>query len=184
MIETIGAHSSAMGGSSVDGSHLSDGHAWLSLHYMNGRSTSIGLWACSDVLELRHFIRDPIGLFDSSGEKYEVLFGEEDRRHYRAIASRYYGLDASQRNGAVMALGLNSGWRIGHNCASWVAEKIRGIFGVPLAASEGFGIADTPRALGSDIRRLESKDPTSIKNPKYFGAGSFDGPSSTGKRNA
>ena len=170
MLSVIGVHSAAVGGSSVQGgAGFTDGHAWLTLHYTNGRSASIGLWAEGGLLQARHFVRDPIGILNGSEEKFEVRFDEEIKKNYRAGASRYYGLYAGQQQRAITALGRFAGWRPTHNCATWATEKIQEIFGIGLSSSEGLGLTNTPRKLGLVLRMLESKEPTSISKPKYVG---------------
>ncbi len=86
--------------------------------------TSVGLWAEGELFSLNHFIRDPIGLTRTSGEKFEVRFGEEDKRHYIAAASRNYGLYQGQLTKAVTSLGRYTGWRGSYTCASWATEKL------------------------------------------------------------
>jgi len=172
MLSVIGVHSSSVGGSSIEGSPgLTAGHAWLTLHYENGRQSSIGLWAEGEVLSANHLIKDPYGIISGTAEKFEVNFDLELQRHYKAEASRFFGLYRGQQTKAIMALGRHAGWRFGHTCASWATEKLKEIFGVQLASQEGFGLTNTPRALGQAIRAAEGRDPTSVSKPKYVGHG-------------
>ena len=167
MLNVIGIHSNAIGDSSLVGSKFTEGHSWLTLHYTNGRHTSVGLWAESELLQLRHCIRDPIGISNKTEEKFEVLFGEEDRRHYRASASRYYGLREERTSKVVASIGELRGWRATYTCATWATEKIKEIFGISLASQELFGLTNTPRALGLALTRLNAIEPTSLEKPKY-----------------
>jgi hypothetical protein len=167
MLSVIGVHSSAVGGSSATGNKFADGHAWLTLHYTNGRSTSIGLWAEHELFSWNHLVRDPIGLTSRSAEQFEARFGEEIKRNYRPAVSRFYGLYQGQSAKAVMCLGQYSGWRAGHTCATWATEKIQQIFGVKLASQELWGLTNTPRALGAALQRLNLAGPTTVSRPKY-----------------
>jgi hypothetical protein len=168
MLSVIGIHSSAIGASSSQvGNKFVDGHAWLSLHYTNGRHTTVGLWAEGELVAWNHVIRDPLGLSPKTAEKFEVRFGEEEKRGYRPKASRYYGLYNTQSSYAIMHIGKYTGWRATHTCATWATEKIKEIFGLQLASTEFFGLTNTPRALGAVIARLDTIDPTSIQKPKY-----------------
>jgi hypothetical protein len=157
-----------MGGSSeLSGDKFTDGHAWLTLHYPNGRHTSVGLWAERDLLELNHLIRDPIGLTQHTQEQFEVNFGLEEKKLYRPKASRYYGLRQGQSTKAIMFIGQYAGWRATYTCATWATEKIEQIFGVELASREFFGFTNTPRALGLALTRLNALSRTSVSNPFY-----------------
>jgi hypothetical protein len=170
MLSVIGIHSAVAGLSSAQGGPaFTDGHAWLTLHYTNGRQASIGLWAEGGLFQLRHLVRDPVGVLNRSEEKFEVRFDEEIKRIYRAEANRYYGLYAGQQSRAIMALGKFTGWRATHTCATWATDKMKEIFGVALQSTEGLGLTNTPRALGHALRVLEAKEPTSIQKPKYVG---------------
>lgn len=89
MLSVIGIHSSCVSGSSMKASpSLTSGHAWLTLHYENGRKSSIGLWAEGELMAANRFISDPVGITRGSQEKFEVNFDKELQKAYRAEASR------------------------------------------------------------------------------------------------
>jgi hypothetical protein len=158
MLEILGVHSSAKGGDS-----RTDGHAWLSMHFSNGRQTTIGLWTTT-LFTPKAFIKDPTGVF--LDETFDVNFGLEAQRHYMAKASRYYRLDAVQGKRAVALLGQFQSWRFTNTCASWARRVVRELLGEDLGSAELGGATDTPRALGDAILRLEATDPTSLQRPK------------------
>ncbi|WP_036292015.1 hypothetical protein [Methylosinus sp. PW1] len=181
MLSVIGVHA---GHNAKEGDYrpagavdLTWGHAWLSMHYTNGRSNTIGLWQVQTNGFPRHVVRDPGNILHNSGitdkfaEKFEVEFDLERRLHYVANASRYYGLYKGQQSRAVMALGKFTGWRLTHNCATWATEKLHDIFGVDLKTAEVLGLTNTPRALANSLRALEAKRATSVGNPVYVGKG-------------
>ena len=169
MFSVIGVHSSCIARSSPTAGAPSfwAGHAWLTMHYTNGRMGSIGLWAEGSFLSMRHLVKDRIGISSDTAENFEIRFDEELKNHYRAESSRYYGLYQGQQNKAIRALGRYAGWRASHTCATWVTEKVEEIFGVSLASREFLGITNTPRELGVCLWRLESKNPTSVSRPLY-----------------
>jgi hypothetical protein len=72
MLTVIGVHSNVTGDAS-----LTDGHAWITLHFSNGRSTSVGLWTPT-LFEARRFVKDRIGALDSTAENFDVQWGLED----------------------------------------------------------------------------------------------------------
>jgi len=178
MLSVIGIHS---GLHQIPGQpnllrNIGDGHAWLTLHYLNGASESVGLWPAGartvglppdQRLQFRMVVRDPVGFLPDSEETFDVVFGLEKKYHYLALASRYYGLYSNQSSKAIMALGQYTGWRITNNCATWATEKIVEIFGARLA-SEEFHFVNTPRALQIAIQKLEARDPTAVNRPKYM----------------
>jgi hypothetical protein len=148
------------------------GHAWLSIHFTNGRQDSVGLWPEQEdisgvLLSARLFVRDPVGVTKSSEEKLRVSWGIEIRGHYRPYASRYYGLRQGEQNKAISNIGKFTGWRLEYNCTSWATDKIREIFGVALPHSEFAGTHDSPRSLAATLVRLEPVRPTAINNPYY-----------------
>jgi len=161
MLEVLGVHSNVVGDVA-----LTDGHAWVSLHYTNGNSTTVGLWATGDVLGGRHFIYDPIGVTDSTAEQGEVQWGLEAKRHYLAKASRYYKLYPQQLQQVVKVLGAYTGWRFTHTCASWATDVVKQLVGEDLNSAELLGATNTPRALGNAIQALEARIPTSIDMPR------------------
>jgi hypothetical protein len=161
MLDVLGVHSNVSGDASMTG-----GHAWISLHYTNGRSTTVGLWATSDLFEARRFIRDPIGITGSTAEKGEVEWGLEVKKHYLAKASRYYKLYPNQIHQLVKVIGAYTGWRFTHNCASWATDVVRKLVGEELDSAELLGVINTPRALGSAILKLEARIPTSREMPR------------------
>ena len=93
MLRILGVHSNVIGGA-----NSTAGHAWLSMHFGNGRHVSVGLWT-SSLDDLHRFVKDPTGIFDP--ETYDINIGFEDRRGYVARASRYYGLSPSQGTAAT-----------------------------------------------------------------------------------
>ncbi len=145
---------------------LTDGHAWITLHYANGNSATVGLWATGDVFGGRHFIYDPNGVTDSTAEKGEVQWGLEAKKHYLAKASRYYKLYANQLQQVVRVLGAYTGWRFSHTCATWATDVVKQLVGEDLASSELLGATNTPRALGNAILKLEARIPTSVELPR------------------
>lgn len=158
MLNTIGIHSNA-----AEGDALTAGHAWLTLHFANGRSTSIGLWTNS-LGDARRLISDPTGFL--LGETFDVEWGWEDQKGYRPKASRYYRLTEGQARSATSILAASGNWRFTNTCASWATEVVRRLIGEDIPSTELAGATNTPRALGIAIRRLESKNPTSISMPR------------------
>lgn len=161
MLKIIGVHSNVVGGKV-----LTDGHAWISMHFENGRSTSVGLWVEGDLLQSRRFIKDPIGFMSDSAEKFEINFGLEDQKGYKAAASRYYFLEETQAKQATRVLGEFSGWRFTNTCASWATEVVKRLTGEKLDSGEFAGLTNTPRALGAAIAAKEKVNPTSLSLPK------------------
>ena len=80
MLNVLGVHSNVAGGEVCTA-----GHAWLSMNFANGRSTSVGLWAEGGLLQNNHFIRDPVGFMEGSAEVFEVNFGKEDEGVIRQL---------------------------------------------------------------------------------------------------
>ncbi len=170
MIKVIGVHTSAIGGSSMKGSPLTAGHAWLSLHFENGRDDTIGLWLTDGQMgAVKRFL--PLNYlaaaFIHEDILYEVLIGEEKRKNYKSSSSRFYGLDESRKLHAMPCLIHAASWRYEYTCATWVTEKVKQIFGEVFATGELFGLTNTPRRLGSVLASLEAQDPTSLVRPKY-----------------
>jgi len=157
MLKILGIHSNATGESS-----FTDGHAWLTLHFENGRSTSVGLWTTT-LGELRRVASDPTGF--ALGETFDVNFGIEGRKGYRAKASRYYSLASPQGERAIAILGSWASWRFTNTCAEWARDVVQKLTGEELAADDWLGI-ETPRELGNSILALERESPTSLTFPK------------------
>ena len=145
---------------------LTSGHAWLTTHYTNGRLDSVGLWP-DDHDFPRWIVRDPIGFSKETEEKFQVRWGWEIHLHYKPFASRYYGLRQGEQGKAIGVLGHYTGWRLTNNCTTWATDKVKEIFGLLIHHSECFGIIDTPRSLGSTLKMLELRRPTSTSNPLY-----------------
>lgn len=82
MLEILGIHSSVTGNAA-----LTDGHAWLSMHFTNGNHTTVGLWTTT-LFQARRIVKDPTGAI--LDESFDVNFGLEDQKNYRPAASRYY----------------------------------------------------------------------------------------------
>lgn len=157
MLDVLGIHSNVKSGADLD-----DGHAWLSMHFTNGRSTTVGLWTTT-LFEARRFVKDPTGaILDQS---FDVNFGLEKEKNYKPLASRYYKLTEAQAKRAVALMGSYTSWRFTNTCASWATAVVRELLGEDLDASELGGLTDTPRALGKVISELEAKNPTSISKP-------------------
>ena len=162
MVKVIGVHSSVAGAIEA---HLTDGHAWITMHFQNGRSTTVGLWNRGP-LEARNLVRDPIRVTDSTAERFDVQFGLEDKRHYRARASRYYGLTQNEGMLASRTIGVYTGWRVTNTCATWATRVVKELTGEELDSPEFGGLTNTPRALGSAILLLESTQHTTLEHPK------------------
>jgi hypothetical protein len=161
MLSVIGVHSNVAGPKA----NRTDGHAWISLHFSNGKSATVGLWT-NRRLETRKFIKDPVGVLSDSQEKFEVEWNrEKDRKGYEPVASRYYGLSEAQGKQAIKVLGSYTGWRFSNTCASWATRVVRVLFGEELASEELGGITNTPRALGDAILKAEKASPTSLERP-------------------
>lgn len=158
MLEILGIHSDVAGEV-----HLDDGHAWLSMHFTNGEQTTIGLWT-STPLQLKNFVKDPTGLI--LDESFDVNFGLEAARGYRPKVSRYYKLSNAQARRAVALMGSYTGWRITNTCAAWAAGIMRELQVEDLDASELGGMIQTPRALSKTLTALESRNRTTLTNPK------------------
>jgi hypothetical protein len=158
MLEILGIHSNVL-----STANLSDGHAWLSMHFSNGNSTTVGLWTTT-LFETKRFVKDPTGVI--LDESFDVNFGLEKAKHYTPAASRYYRLSEAQARRAISIMGSYKGWRFTNTCATWARGVIRELLGEELDASELGGITETPRALGGAILKMEEKDPTSLSNPK------------------
>jgi hypothetical protein len=161
MLKVLGVHSSVIGDAG-----LTDGHAWISLHYSNGKTATVGLWATDSLTGLRHFIYDPIGISDSTAEKGEVQWNLELNRHYHAKARRYYSLQPYQVHRIVKVLGAYTGWRFTCTCATWATGVVKQLVGEDLDSSELLGATNTPRALGNAISKLEALIPTSVEMPR------------------
>lgn len=168
MIKVIGVHTNAVGGSSVKGSTLMDGHAWLSLYYENGCDNTIGLWltdgqkyAVKRFLPLNYFAAAVVG----EEVRYEILLREEKKRGYKPQYSRFYELDQNQKSRAGRSLTQQASWRYNYTCASWVTEKIKQILGESVASGELFGLTNTPRRLGTVLSTLEMRRPTTRARP-------------------
>lgn len=158
LLDILGVHSNVAGDAA-----LTDGHAWLSMHFQNGRFTTIGLWTTT-LDEPRRFIKDPTGFM--LGETFDVEFGRETAKAYRAKASRYYRLTQTEARSATRVLTTNASWRFSNTCASWATNVVRGLTGEELGSSEWGGWTNTPRALANAIVALERKQPTSLASPK------------------
>ena len=164
MLSVIGIHSKIDDHGKVS---FHSGHAWLTLHYTNGRRASVGLWPDRGQSFASLFIRDPIGVTKSTEEKFTVCWDLEIRGHYKPFASRYYGLRQGEQIKAIGCLGRFTGWRIGNNCTTWATEKIKEVFGVGISHSDFWGLIDTPRSLGATLQRLEAKSPSAVNRPVY-----------------
>jgi hypothetical protein len=164
MLSVIGIHSKIDDRGRIS---LTSGHAWLTLHFPNGRFDSVGLWPDKSDPVLRLLVRDPVGLSKVTEEKFRVQWDNEIRVHYKSFASRYYGLRQGEQTKAIHALGLFTGWRLTNNCTTWATNQIKEIFGVKLFHSEYLGMIDTPRALGSTLMRLEAKCQSAVGSPIY-----------------
>lgn len=159
VLKILGVHSNAIGDAA-----LTDGHAWLTLHFQSGKSTSIGLWTTS-LDESRRFVKDPTGFL--LGETFDVEFGREVDKQYAALARRYYQLSEDQARFSNKVLGSFASWRFSNTCASWAARVVRELTGEDLASKELLGYTDTPRSLGNAIMELEKKGPTSVGAPQH-----------------
>lgn len=158
MLEVLGIHSNVAGGASLTG-----GHAWLSIHFANGKQTTVGLWTTT-LFEARRIIKDPTGAI--LDESFDVNFGLEEEKNYKPVASRYYKLSEAQAKRAVAMMGSYTGWRFTNTCASWATNVVHELVGEEIDSSEIGGLTQTPRALGEAILKLEASEPTSLKNPK------------------
>ncbi len=158
MLRILGVHSNVIGDA-----NSTAGHAWLTMHFGNGRHVSVGLWT-SSLDDLHRFIKDPTGLFDP--DTYDINIGLEDRRGYVARASRYYGLTPAQGIAATRMMMAISTWRYFHTCASWARDVVGRVTGEELRSAGFGGLTDTPSALGAAIVKLEAKQPTSLNHPK------------------
>ena len=158
MLQTLGIHSNVIGNAS-----LTDGHAWLTMHFPNGNSTSVGLWT-STLGESRRLVKDPTGFM--LGETYDVEFGWEIAKHYQARASRFYRLSPDQAKFSTKVLGAYTSWRYSNTCATWATSVVHQLTGEEIASSELLGITNTPRALGNALVQLERRNPTSLQSPK------------------
>lgn len=168
MLKTLGIHSNVTGEAS-----LAEGHAWLTLHFDNGNSTTIGLWTTT--FDTRRFIKDPTGFM--LGETLDVEFGIEARNGYVSKASRYYSLTNDQAAVATKILVSNANWRFSHTCASWATEVVHQLTGEELESTELLGLTNTPRALGTAILELEAKQPTTPSMPKVVTGNAIEGAS-------
>ena len=65
MLRVLSVHSNAIGDA-----NSTDGHAWLNMHFANGRHVSAGLWTTS-LGDLHRFVKDPTGLFDP--DTYDMM---------------------------------------------------------------------------------------------------------------
>src|SRR4051812_21974878 len=169
MLSVIGIHCKVDDKGKVS---ATSGHAWLTVHFTNGRRDSVGLWPENDDLNnmARLLIRDSVGFSKSSEEQLRVCWGKEINGHYNPSASRYYGLRQGEQNKAINCIGQFTGWRVTNNCTTWATEKIKQIFGASIAHSEFFGLLDNPRSLDATLKRLEAARPTTINNPVYQSA--------------
>lgn len=158
MLKILGVHSNVVGSPNSTG-----GHAWLTMHFQNGRHASVGLWTTS-LNDLRRFAKDPTGLLDP--DSYDVNIGLEEKAGYVAKASRYYGLSEGQGRAAIRVMMATNTWRFTHTCASWAREVVRQVTSEDLASAGFMGLTDTPSALGAAIKALEDKEPTSLSRPK------------------
>ncbi len=158
MLKVLGVHSNVL-----DDQAIGDGHAWLTLHFENGNSTSIGLWT-SSLGEVRRVVKDPTGFM--LGETFDVKFGLENKLGYRAKASRFYALTKDQALLATKVMGAFTGWRFANTCATWATDVVKRVVGEELPSSELAGATNTPRALGGAIKRLERIQPTSLQCPR------------------
>jgi hypothetical protein len=168
MLSVIGIHSKIDDGGKVS---ATSGHAWLTVHFTNGRRDSVGLWPDGQDLRddnsYRLLIKDPVGVSKMTEEKLAVCWGKEIAGHYKPFASRYYGLRQGQQTKAVHCLGQYTGWRVTNNCTTWATEKIKEIFGVAIGHSEFIGLIDTPRALGARLSQLETVKHSTVDRPLY-----------------
>jgi hypothetical protein len=164
MLSVIGIHAKIDDHGKVS---ATSGHAWLTVHFTNGRRDSVGLWPEREDGLARLLIRDQVGFSKSTEEKLRVSWGKEIQGHYKPFASRYYGLRQGEQNKAISCIGGFTGWRIESNCTSWATEKIKEIFGVSIQHSEFLGLHDSPRALGAALARLETVRRTVVNNPFY-----------------
>jgi hypothetical protein len=73
MVKIIAVHSSTSGGSSTKGSSITDGHAWLSLHFDNGRYETMGLWLTDGKMtQIKRFL--PLSDFAAAVVNEEVTY--------------------------------------------------------------------------------------------------------------
>jgi len=169
VLEVLGIHSNVTGDAS-----LTDGHAWLTMHFTNGRQTSIGLWTTT-LFEAKRFVKDPTGVI--LDESFDVNFGLEEQRNYKPAASRFYKLTEIQSRRAVSIMGSYTGWRFTNTCASWATKVVRELAIEDLDASELSGLTQTPRALGNTLQKLEKKEPTAVSSPKRIASNPIVGSS-------
>jgi hypothetical protein len=99
------------------------------------------------------------------GETFDVNFGIEDRKGYRAAASRYYRLSEPQARRATALLGSWASWRFTNTCAEWARDVVYKLTGESVSADDWMGF-ETPRQLGDSILALERRSPTSLSSPK------------------
>ena len=160
MIKILGVHSNVLGSAG-----LKDGHAWISVHYTNGNLATVGLWTDS-LTEPRRFVRDPIGIFASTAEHFDVRWDEELKRNYKALVSRFYGLSSNGAHKAIKALGHYTGWRYTNTCASFASYVVGQVTGEKLGVSD-HGL-ETPRALAHSIAVAEGRERTSLAKPRQI----------------
>jgi len=143
VLEVIGIHSNVTGDTK-----LTDGHAWLGMHFTNGKHTTVGLWTTT-LFESRRMVKDPSGAI--LDESFDVNFGLEVERNCKPPASRYYKLGEAQAKRAVSIMGSYTGWRFTNTCASWATTIVHELLGEDLESSELGVLTQTPRALGQAI---------------------------------
>ena len=79
MLSVIGIHCKVDDKGKIS---ATSGHAWLTVHFTNGRRDSVGLWPEEDDLNnmARLLVRDPVGFSKSSEEKFRSLLGKRNQR--------------------------------------------------------------------------------------------------------
>lgn len=146
MASILGIHSN------VDGGNKTGGHAWISVTE-NGATTTYGLWP------------DAHPNVPDNGKGSDIRVGMED--YEIAKASRYYELNQTQSTQLRGLIAQNKTWKYQFNCSSWATYVVKQVMKEDIAAEDWWVLGiKTPRQLGTAIREMEMKDPTSKYKPK------------------
>ena len=138
--------------SNVDSGAKTGGHAWISVTE-NGATKTYGLWP------------DSHPNVPDNGKGSDIRVGMEDFE--TAKASRFYQLNALQLVQLQALIAQNKSWKYQFNCSSWATYVVQKVMKEDIAAEDWWLLGiKSPRQLGSAIRQMELKDPTSKFSPK------------------
>ncbi|MDA8708595.1 hypothetical protein N9M10_04400 [Hellea sp.] len=160
MTVILGIHATKIRGkfSHPNGPSVTQGHAWITVT-KNNFTQSYSVWP-----DYEPKVND--NGWKGSDLRKEIEVDPRYSNSFRIRQSRYFQLNMMQQNKLNVILQKYVFHRPTHNCASWVAEVARKVTSENVRADEKFHrYIESPRQMGAYIQKMETKTPSSLKNP-------------------